>query len=85
MGWMLLGLGLSLGKVLGWSALQALAWPWALAPFAVAALVWTLSDRSGRTARQAMARETARRAKRRQQQREALGLGAGRRGPPGSP
>lgn len=81
MGWMLLGVGLCLGKGLGWSMLHALAWPWVLAPFGVAALLWTWSDRSGRTARQAMAREAARRQVRKQQQREALGLGPRGRGP----
>ncbi|WP_236676960.1 TIGR04438 family Trp-rich protein [Aquariibacter lacus] len=78
--WMMLGIVLGLGKVIGVSALQGLDWPWALAPFGLAALQWAWSDRSGRTARQAMDREAARRAARQQQQREALGLGAGRRG-----
>jgi len=64
-------------------------WPWwgVLVPFAAAALWWQIADRSGLTRRQAMQREDAKAAKRREAQFESLGLrppGQGGRKPDGS-
>ncbi len=52
------------------------AWPWwlVLAPFALAALWWKVADATGITQRQAMAREDARAAQRREAQFESLGM-----------
>lgn len=70
----LLGLGIILlllkwqqiGVVAGWS------WWWVLAPFAAAALWWTVADLSGYTRRRAQRRERRRLQARIQRQRDAL-------------
>lgn len=76
----LLGLGLVL-MLMKWQGISVVAdWPWwlVLAPFAAAALWWTIADLSGYTQRQAAAREQRRQRKRLERQREALGASSGR-------
>ena len=71
---LLLGLGIVL-VLLKWQQIGMVAdwsWWWVLAPFAAAALWWTLSDLSGYTRRQAAAREARRQRDRFERQRQAL-------------
>jgi small Trp-rich protein len=70
---------LGIGWVAGWS------WWLVLAPFALAALWWKLADAIGITQRQAMAREDARAAKRREAQFESLGMRPPSPGRPAKP
>ena len=70
---------LGVGFVAGWS------WWLVLAPFALAAVWWKLADAMGITQRQAMDREDARAAKRREAQFEALGMRPPSAGRPAKP
>ena len=57
-------------------------WPWwvVLAPFGLAAVWWAIADSFGITQRRAMAEESERARKRREQQYEQLGMRAPRAG-----
>lgn len=79
-GVLLAGLKLAgVGFVAGWS------WWLVLAPFALAAVWWKVADLTGITQRQAMAREDARAAKRREAQFESLGMRPPSAGRPAKP
>jgi len=79
-GLVLVGLKLAdLGFVAG------MPWWLVLAPFALAALWWKVADATGISQRQAMAREDARAARRRQAQFDTLGMRPPRAGRPAKP
>lgn len=61
-------------KLAGVGLAAGLSWWLVLAPFALAAAWWAVADATGITQRQAMEREDARAAKRREAQFESLGL-----------
>ena len=69
-----LGVLLTVLKLLGISVFAGLSWWWVLLPFALAALWWKFADASGITQRDAMAREDERAAQRREAQFESLGM-----------
>lgn len=59
---------LAIGPVAHWS------WWWLLLPYGLTAAWWTYADVSGHTRRRAIAREEARRRRRIQRQKKAMGL-----------
>ena len=61
-------------KLLGVDFVAGWSWWLVLAPFVLAAVWWKVADAMGITQRQAMNREDARAAKRREAQFEALGM-----------
>ena len=67
-----LGIVLLLCKVLEVGPLATWSWWLVLAPFALAALWWTLADRFGYTARKASERDEARKHARIDKQRDML-------------
>ena len=80
LGVLLAGLKLAgVGFMAGWS------WWLVLAPFALAAVWWKVADLTGITQRQAMAREDARAAQRREAQFESLGMRPPSAGRPAKP
>lgn len=72
--WMLLiALLLTLLKYLEVGPLAELSWWWLLAPYGLTAAWWSYADASGLTKRRAADREEARRLKRIDRQKQALG------------
>ena len=71
-----LGLGIVLVTLKYLEYGQFAVWEWwmVLSPFAMAVVWWTWADRSGFTKKRIMARQEAKRQKRRERSREALGL-----------
>ena len=74
MGFVLLGVLLTVLKLTGLTVVANWSWWWVLLPYALAAAWWAFADATGKTQRDAMAREDLRTAKRREKQYEALGL-----------
>ena len=72
--WMLLiALVLTLLKYLEVGPLAELSWWWLLVPYGLTAAWWSYADASGLTKRRAADREEARRLKRIDRQKQALG------------
>jgi len=72
--WMLLiALLLTLLKYLEVGPLAALSWWWLLVPYGLTAAWWAYADASGLTKRRAVDQEEARRLKRIDRQKQALG------------
>lgn len=78
--WMLLiALLLTLLKYLGLGPLAGLSWWWLLLPYGLTVAWWTYADLSGLTQRRIAVREEARRRKRIDRQKQALGMRRPRR------
>ncbi len=70
----MLGVALSVLKLMGVGFMAAVAWWWVLVPFALAAAWWQFADSSGITQRDAMRRADEKAQKRRAAQYESLGM-----------
>jgi small Trp-rich protein len=79
MAFLVVGIALLLLKYLEIGPFAEMGWLWVLAPFGLASLWWTWADYSGFTKRKAMEKMARKRKLRAQKQREALGLGVGKK------
>lgn len=75
MWFLVIGIALLLLKYAGWSAIESWPWWWTLVPFGLAMVWWTWADWSGYTKRQKFEQIEARRTKRLEKLKRALGIG----------
>jgi len=68
-----IGIAFLLLKFLGWPAMESVSWLWALSPFGLAVIWWAWADWSGYTKRRQFEKEEARKQKRIDRSKEALG------------